>query len=65
MIIDVDPVTEANLADLRVQNADEASIWIQYFSNLSRLFRQDILLLPSQALHDMISSASEISTDSS
>jgi hypothetical protein len=63
MVIEVDRVTEANLADVRVQDADEASIWIQSFSDLSHPYSEDVLFLPSQALHDVIASASEIYTD--
>jgi hypothetical protein len=63
-VIEIEPVTQANLSDLKVQNADEVSIWIQSLSDLSRPYNLNIPLLPTQALHDTIASAAAISTDS-
>jgi len=61
---EIDPETEASLADFSVQSADPTSIWIHAFAASPRPFSSDLLHISGQAIHDMLAEAFEVDAES-
>ena len=63
-LTEIDPETEASLADFSIQSADATSIWIQAFAAAPRPFSSDLLHISGQAIHDMLAEAFEVDAES-
>ena len=63
-LTEIDPETEASLADFSVQSADTTSIWIHAFAAAPRPFSSDLLHISGQAIHDMLAEAFEVDAES-
>jgi len=63
-LTEIDPETEASLADFSVQSADATSIWIHAFAAAPRPFSSDLLHISGQAIHDMFAEAFKVDAES-
>jgi len=63
-LTEIDPETEASLADFSVQSADATSIWIHVFAAAPCPFSSDLLHISGQAIHDMLAEAFEVDAES-